>query len=105
MLTWTGDSIDLNCILLVVITLTLCNVLYIIFRILQTAEADYLTRKAKVEAIGEKQIDMSDRNACIEEHNFYRNEWRARKQKALDIVDMIAEGNGKSRKEMAVFTV
>jgi len=43
-----------------------------------------------------------DRTVAIDTFNFYRNAWKTRKEKAMDVVDMICDGGlGKNRKDAA----
>jgi hypothetical protein len=48
--------------------------------------------------------DLSrERIVAVETFNFYRNAWKTRKEKAVDIVDMMCEGGlGKNRKDTMV---
>lgn len=44
-----------------------------------------------------------ERSVAVETFNFYRNTWKTRKEKVIDIVDMICEGGlGKNRKDTMV---
>jgi hypothetical protein len=47
-------------------------------------------------------IDEGERNLIIEEFNFYRNEWRNRKEKCITVVDQLADGMDKSRAAVVV---
>jgi hypothetical protein len=48
--------------------------------------------------------DLSgDRTVAVETFNFYRNVWKTRKEKVVDLVDVFCEGGlGKNRKDAMV---
>lgn len=48
--------------------------------------------------------DLSrDRTVAVEAFNFYRNAWKTRKDKVVDLVDVFCEGGlGKNRKDAMV---
>ena len=55
---------------------------------------------------GQERVDPQDRAEALEEFNFFRSAWRARKDKAMALVDMLADGMEKSVREVAVrFTI
>jgi hypothetical protein len=47
-------------------------------------------------------IDEEEKKHLIEEHNFFRTAWRSKKEKCVNIIDMLAEGMDKSRNAVNV---
>lgn len=66
-------------------------------RVLEEIRDRIASKSARVNTVSTVIIDEGEKQLLIEEHNFYRSAWRSKKEKCINVVDMLAEGMEKSR--------
>ena len=65
---------------------------------LKETEARVETKRRKAETLSgpdAKSVDPYARQKVIEEYNFYRKHWKDRKEKVMDLIDMMSDGMNK----------
>ena len=71
-------------------------------RVLSELRDKVNAKNRRLDSMKQTIIDEGERNLVIEEFNFYRSEWRSRKEKCLSVVDQLADGMDKSRAAVVV---
>lgn len=72
------------------------------FSVLIEVEAKYAELQQRAQHATSSSVTPQQREDSIKAFNFYRDAWRSRKLKAMEIIDMLADGMEKKQKDVVV---